>query len=136
MKRICAIPVVAALFFALTCAVAPFGVCQDKVITLRYSDQFPPSDPLTRVGEAWCKEVETRTHGKVKVMYYPASTLTSPGQTYESVVEGVVDIGNHFIPYTQGRFPQMNAIDQLPWLYTDNVQVTAIANRFYEKFKP
>ncbi|MBW1729426.1 MAG: C4-dicarboxylate ABC transporter substrate-binding protein, partial [Deltaproteobacteria bacterium] len=45
-------------------------------IKLTYSNFFPPTHIQSKLAEAWCKEVEKRTNGRVKVEYYPGQTLT------------------------------------------------------------
>jgi TRAP-type transport system periplasmic protein len=125
-----------AVCFVGMCLVAQVGFAQEKVITLRYSNQFPPSDDNSILGDQWCKEVEKRTGGKVKVMYYPGNVLNSPPQMFESVVSGVVDIGNVMASNMKGRFPLMSGVDQVPWGYGSAAKATKIANAAYDKFKP
>lgn len=131
--------------FARPFAIAVLAACglwadaacaQDHTVTLRYSNMFPPDDPLSTVAEEWGKEVERRTGGAVRVKYYPASTLTSPGQTYESVVKGVVDVGNALMGYSKGRFPLMAGLWETPLEFPDGLTSTRITNATYEKFKP
>jgi len=102
---------------------------------LTYSNFFPPTHIQSRLAEAWCKEVEKRTNGKVKVEYYPGGTLTKAGQCYDGVVTGQSDIGLSVLAYTRGRFPVMSAVD-LPLGYTSGQVATEVVNAVYEKFKP
>jgi TRAP-type C4-dicarboxylate transport system substrate-binding protein len=85
--------------------------------------------------DQWCKEVEKRTNGAVKVTQFTGGTLTPPAQTYISVTRGVTDIGLSFFSYTMGRFPIMEALD-LPLGYRSAYVATKLANEFYKKFKP
>jgi TRAP-type transport system periplasmic protein len=135
MKGICKVYVLAVLGLAVVCMLGTVAFAQEKVITLRYSDQFPPTDPHSVLAGEWCKEVEKRTNGKVKVRYYPASSLNSPPQMYESIIQGVVDIGNHVLGYTKGRFPLMAGIWS-PFEYPSARIATHAANAAYAKFKP
>ena len=43
-------------------------------VTLKYSTFFPPTHIQAKLADAWCKEVEKRTGGKVKVEFFPAGT--------------------------------------------------------------
>jgi len=104
-------------------------------IKLTYSNFFPPTHIQSKLAEAWCKEVEKRTHGKVKVEYYPGGTLTKAKQCYDGVVTGQSDIGFSVLAYTRGRFPVMSAVD-LPLGYTSGKAATEVVNTVYEKFKP
>ena len=83
----------------------------------------------------WCKEVEKRTNGKVKVHQYAGATLTPPAQTYDSVVQGVVDVGNIVLGYTMGKFPLSEVLDY-PLGSPSGTVSTRLVNAYYAKFKP
>lgn len=100
-----------------------------------YSNFFPPTHIQSRLAEAWCKEVEKRTNGRVKIAYYPGQTLTKAKQCYDGVVTGLSDIGFSILQYTRGRFPLMDIIN-LPLGYPSGKVATAIINEVYEKFTP
>ncbi|MBP1734840.1 MAG: TRAP-type C4-dicarboxylate transport system, periplasmic component [Deltaproteobacteria bacterium] len=108
---------------------------QDKAISLKLANFFPPDNKISVVMDQWCKEVEKRTNGAVKVTQFTGGTLTPPAQTYISVTRGVTDIGLSFFSYTMGRFPIMEALD-LPLGYRSAYVATKLANEFYKKFKP
>ncbi len=103
--------------------------------TLTYSNFFPPTHIQSQTAEAWCKEVEKRTEGRVKIQYFPGQTLTKAKQTYDGVVDGIADIGFSCIAYTQGRFPVMASVD-LPFGYQSGKQATSVANALYTAMKP
>jgi TRAP-type C4-dicarboxylate transport system substrate-binding protein len=115
--------------FALAPAEAPAET------TLTYSSFFPPTHIQSQLAESWCKEVETRTEGRVKVQYFAGQTLTKAKQTYDSIVDGIADVGTSALAYTQGRFPVMSAID-LPFGYSSGVVATAVANDLYAELQP
>jgi TRAP-type C4-dicarboxylate transport system substrate-binding protein len=102
---------------------------------LTYSNFFPPTHIQSQLAEGWCQEVERRTEGRVKVQYFAGQTLTKANQTYDSVLDGIADIGFSAFAYTRGRFPVMGAID-LPVGYPDGVTATVVANTIYERFMP
>jgi TRAP-type transport system periplasmic protein len=104
-------------------------------VKLTYSNFFPPLHIQSRLAESWCREVEKRTLGKVKIEYYPGGTLTKAKQCYDGVVEGLSDIGFSVLGYSRGRFPVMAVID-LPLGYTSGVAATQLANLVYENFMP
>ncbi|MEJ2024782.1 MAG: TRAP transporter substrate-binding protein [Deltaproteobacteria bacterium] len=119
-----------------------FGVCltgafqaQAAPIKLTYSNFFPPTHIQSKLAESWCREVEKRTDGRVKVEYYAGQTLTKAAQCYDGVVNGLSDIGFSVLAYTRGRFPVMAAVD-LPLGYTSGEVATKVANAVYNKFKP
>lgn len=125
-----------ALVLALVVAalVSP-AQAQEKVIKLKYSNFFPPAHKNSQLTEQWCKEVEKRTQGRVKVSYFPGNTLTPPTQTYDSVMKGITDVGMSLLAYSPGRFP-LSEVLTLPLGYTSGYQATKTANAFLEKFQP
>ena len=108
---------------------------QAAPIKLTYSNFFPPTHIQSKLAESWCKEVEKRTNGKVKVEYYPGQTLTKAKQCYDGVVQGLSDVGFGVLAYTRGRFPVMSAVD-LPLGYPSGMVATEVVNTVYEKFHP
>lgn len=104
-------------------------------VKLTYSNFFPPTHIQSKLAESWCKEVEKRTGGKVKVDYFPGQTLTKAKQTYDGTVEGLSDLGFSVLAYTRGRFPVMSAVD-LPLGYSSGKAATQIVNLVYNKFQP
>ena len=125
--------VLSLVVFGLTCLTS-FPV-QAGPIKLTYSNFFPPAHIQSKLAEAWCKEVEKRTSGRVKVEYYAGQTLTKARQCYDGTVEGLSDLGFSVLAYTRGRFPVMSAVD-LPLGYSSGKAATQVVNAVYNKFKP
>jgi len=108
---------------------------QEKVVTLKLANFFPPDNKIAVAMDQWCKEVEKRTNGTVKITQFAGGTLTPPTQTYISVTRGVADLGLSFFSYTMGRFPLMEVLD-LPLGYRSGYVGNKLANEFFKKFKP
>lgn len=106
-----------------------------KPIKLSYSIFFPPSHGQCKAGEAWAKEVEKRTQGRVVINVYPGGTLTKANNCYDGVVTGISDIGMSCFAYTRGRFPVMEAAD-LPLGYPNGLAATRAVNAYYDKLTP
>ena len=127
----------AALWLVLAVLVAgaiPAGPARAG-ITLTYSNFFPPSHAQSKLAEAWCREIEKRTGGKVTIQYFPGQTLTKARQVYDGVVNGISDIGQALFAYTRGRFPVMEVLD-LPLGYPSGRVATAVVNRVYRELRP
>lgn len=107
----------------------------DDTIHLTYSGFMPPTHAQSKLEAAWCKEVEKRTEGRVKIVHYPGQTLTKAAQNYQGVKTGLSDVGSSVLQYTRGRFPMMDFIN-LPLGYPSGQVATAIINEVYEKFQP
>jgi len=105
--------IVILLALAVGLSFMAFGVPQSQAapIKLTYSNFFPPTHIQSKLAESWCREVEKRTNGRVKVEYYAGQTLTKARQCYDGVVTGLSDIGFSVLAYTRGRFPVMAAVD-------------------------
>ena len=55
--------------------------------------------------DQWCKEIEKRTDGRVKVTPFHGATLTPAAMIYDSVTKGIADIGMGTLGYSQGKIP-------------------------------
>ncbi len=108
---------------------------QAASIKLTYSNFFPATHIQSQLVDSWCKEVETRTKGRVSIKHYPGQTLTKAAECYEGVVKGRSDLGFSVLSYTPDRFPVMGTVD-LPLGYTSGKVATAVANEVYRKFRP
>ena len=106
-----------------------------KPIELSYSVFFPPTHIQCKVAEAWAREIESRTDGRVKIALYPAGSLTKAPQCYDGVVNGISDIGMSCLAYTRGRFPLLEGLD-LPLGYANGRIATRIATAIVAKYNP
>jgi TRAP-type C4-dicarboxylate transport system substrate-binding protein len=106
-----------------------------ETVELRYSVFFPPTHIQAVTAEAWAREIEKRTDGKVKITIYAGGTLTPAPQCYEGVVNGISDIGMSCFAYTQGRFPLLEGLD-LPLGYPNGEVATRVATELTQKYQP
>ncbi|MBC8463994.1 MAG: C4-dicarboxylate ABC transporter substrate-binding protein, partial [Deltaproteobacteria bacterium] len=132
-KRFFQLLIVGFVVFAVIAMGAPKS--EAKTIKLTYSNFFPPFHIQSKLAESWCRAVEGRTNGRVKIDYFPKGTLTKSRQIYDGVVTGLSDVGLSIFAYTRGRFPVMAAVD-LPLGYTSGKVATTVANEFIRNFKP
>jgi TRAP-type transport system periplasmic protein len=103
-------------------------------VTLKYANFFPPTHSQSKLAEAWCKAVEEKTEGRVKVEYYPGGSLLKDKQIYDGLADGIADIGFSVAAYTAGRFPTVSAFD-LPFGYPSGVVATKVVNDVYNTLK-
>jgi TRAP-type C4-dicarboxylate transport system substrate-binding protein len=108
---------------------------QQKTITLNYSNFLPPTHKISLVAEEWCKEIEKRTNGGVKITMFHGGTLTPPTQAYDGVVNGLSDIAMSVFSYHRGRFP-LTEFSDLPIGVKSCVTAAKLFNEYYAKFKP
>lgn len=114
---------------------AASNTAEEKTYEFNYAVFFPATHLQAQTAEAWAKEVEKRTNGRIKISMFHGGTLSKAAQTYEAVESGVADIGMSVFAYTRGRFPLIEALD-LPLGYPDGVTATKIANEMVKKYQP
>ena len=107
----------------------------DKVITLKVANFFPPPAFQSKVLEEFCRDLEKRTGGKVKVDYYAGGSLLKPTATFDGIVSGITDIGYAHVYYTPGRMPVTEA-SGLPLGFPTGWVASQVMNDFYLEFKP
>lgn len=103
-------------------------------VTLKYANFFPPTHGQSKLAEAWCKAVEEKTEGRVKIEYYPGGSLLKDKQIYDGLADGIADIGFSVAAYTAGRFPTVSAFD-LPFGYPSGIVATKVINEVYNTLK-
>ncbi len=130
MKNKVIISLIAVLFVCTTALTAAA-----KTTTLSVAIHHGPTDVHTKLIEQWISEVEKRTEGKVKFDLYPGQSLIKAPQTYDGIVNGMVDMGWSILQYTRGRFPLMD-VSNLPLGWRSGKVNTAIINEVVEKFQP
>ena len=136
MKKFGGLKLFCLLFITAVCLIMlPGRLCAQKTIALNYSNFFPAPHKHSVLADQWCKEIEKRSGGKVKIAYFPGGTLTPAAQTYDNVVKGIADIGFSCFAYTRGKFPLTEAID-LPLGYKNGMGATKLINAYYAKFRP
>lgn len=107
----------------------------EETFELTYNNFFPSTNYHSILADEFCKEIETRTDGRVTITYYPAGGLAAAADTYDAVVEGITDIGMSCLAYTMGRFPASELVD-LPHGYPNGWVATKVATDFYNEFTP
>jgi TRAP-type C4-dicarboxylate transport system substrate-binding protein len=108
---------------------------QEKVIELRYANFHPAPHKISLLCEQWCRELEKRTNGRVRIAYFPGGTLMPAAQTYDSIQNGIGDIGYTVPGYTRGKFPLTEVVD-LPIGLKTGYAASKLANEYFRKFKP
>ncbi|WP_300672605.1 TRAP transporter substrate-binding protein [Desulfoluna sp.] len=100
-----------------------------------YSVFFPASHGQAQAADAWAREVEKQSQGRIKITVFPGGTLTNAKNCYDGVVGGITDIGMSVFAYNRGRFPVMEACD-LPMGYPDGLTASRAVNAYYQATTP
>ncbi|UCF85252.1 MAG: C4-dicarboxylate ABC transporter substrate-binding protein, partial [Desulfobacteraceae bacterium] len=119
----------------LMVTVLPFEKAHAKAINLKVAMYFPPPSFQAKVLEEFCRDLEKRTGGGVKVDYYAGGSLLKAPKVFEGVVSGIADIGYSHVYYTAGRMPVTEAVG-LPLGYPSAWVGSQVMNDFYQEFKP
>ena len=64
--------------FSFCLSLRELSQAQQKTITLNYSNLLPANHKISLVAEEWCREIEKRTNGGVKITMFHGGTLTPP----------------------------------------------------------
>ncbi len=119
-------------FILLPCLTS---TAQAKTTRLKVAMYFPPPAFQTKVLEEFCRDLEARTNGQVKVDYYAGGSLLKAPAMFDGVVNGIADIGYSHVYYTAGRMPVTEAVG-LPIGYPSAWVAGQVINDFYAEFKP
>ena len=106
-----------------------------KLIKLTRADFAGMTTSFIKNAAEYCKEIEKRTDGRVKINYFHSGALLKGKEAYEGVVKGIADMSIIVMGYTPGRFPLTKAWN-IPGPIMDPMVGTRIFNEMYYKFKP
>jgi TRAP-type C4-dicarboxylate transport system substrate-binding protein len=134
-KKLFMVLLVAVLFVGLMVSVFSSGKAYAKEIRLKVANYFPAPASQSTLLEEFCRELEKRTHGQVKVDYYAGQSLLASTAMFDGVVSGIADIGYSHVYYTAGRMPVTEAAG-LPLGYPSAWVSSQALNDFYQQFKP
>ncbi|OPY02384.1 MAG: Sialic acid-binding periplasmic protein SiaP precursor [Syntrophorhabdus sp. PtaB.Bin047] len=133
-KAFAAVLMVAVMIVATGGFSSSYGA-DPAVVTLKYSTFANPGLKSYGKMEQYCKEIEKRTGGRVKLQLYPGSTLAPAKFTYNAVLDGVADVGHLVFSYSRGSFPLIEILD-LPLGSKAGSLSTHLMNAWYKKFQP
>jgi TRAP-type C4-dicarboxylate transport system substrate-binding protein len=108
---------------------------QKKEFVLNFNHLFPEVSWMHQdVVIPWKKMVEEKSNGRIKVNLYPAAALAKPGQMYDALKSGTIDVCLEPGPYYWGRFPISEAT-QLPFLGANSsISATQAWMDLYKKY--
>jgi TRAP-type C4-dicarboxylate transport system substrate-binding protein len=134
-NRMLMVVLAAVLFVGLMVTVLPAGKAHAAKVTLKVANFFPPPSFQSKVLEEFCRDLEKRTNGQVKVDYFAGQSLLKSTQMFDGVVDGVADIGYSHVYYTPGRF-LVTETTGLPIGYATGWVASQCMNDFFQEFQP
>ena len=111
-----------------------------EVIKLKFAAERPPTHvDMTHNYPGYFKMVEEATNGKYKfdIEWYATGTILTAADTYQGVVDGIVDIGHANLGYFAKRFPLILTLSQ-PGIAapTSTAAMNKATIEFYDKYMP
>lgn len=93
------------------------GACNAQDVTLKVHHFLPAGSAAnTMFIQPWCERIAKESNNRMKCQIYPSMQLGgTPGQLYDQVKDGVVDIVWSLPGYTAGRFP-LSEVFELPFM--------------------
>ena len=134
-NRLLMVVLVLVLCVGFMITVLPSGKAHAKVIKLKVANYFPPVTLQSKTLEQFCRDLEKRTNGGVKVDYFGGGSLLKGPRMFDGVVSGIADIGYTHVYYTAGRMPVTETVG-LPLGYPTGWVASQVFNDFYQEFKP
>jgi TRAP-type C4-dicarboxylate transport system substrate-binding protein len=123
------------IFLTILLAIAFITPASAKVTRLKVANFFPAKAFQSTVLEQFCRDLEKRTGGEVKVDYFAGGSLLKSTAMFDGIVSGIADIGYSHVYYTSGRFKVMETCG-LPLGYPSGWVASQVFNDFYQEFKP
>jgi len=105
---------------------------QEK-IELNYNIFFPSTHIQAQLAAAFAEEIKKLSNGRVEIKCHFGGALTKPNEVYDSVENGIADLGMSCFAYTPGKFKTISAID-LPLEYPSGSVATQVANEFVKNY--
>lgn len=109
--------------------------CDEKPLLLNFSGFFRDPHRNSVLARQYCKEIEKRSGGRVKITYFAGGMLVPGERNYSLVASGAIEIGESCFACVPGKFPMMGLLD-LPLGYKNGIQATRLANAYYKRFQP
>ena len=106
--------ILAASASLLLAVVAPGVTKSQAQTTILFNSYEPPDGANRRVVEAWGKDIERVTEGRVKLQF-PPSSLAPPNQQWQVVVQGVADGAYTFNAWLQNKL-LMPRVAEIPFI--------------------
>ncbi len=135
MAKRLGLAIVIVTVMTLVCFIGERRSSAAEEFKLKFAHIFPGPAKQSLLCEAFVKELEQRSGGRIKTQYFGGGSLLKPPGVYKGVELGVADMGFAHVEYTPGRFPVTEACD-LPLGYPSGWVSNMVVNDFHNKFKP
>jgi TRAP-type transport system periplasmic protein len=112
--------------------ISPLYTYGQEVIQLKAANIHPVGHRLTKDAyELWANEINKRTHGKVKITWFPGGTLAKADQSYDAMIGGLTDISIICVFAVPQVFP-LNDLMEYPFLVDNSIHESDVAWEMYQ----
>lgn len=126
--------VVVSLLMTLFFSVMAVHTAAAGPIKLKLASFQPSTSKVHEQFIAWTQRIEKETNGQVEFVLYPGATLAKSRDTYDSVVNGLADLGWTLSGYSKGRFTVSEVI-ALPLGFKDSTHASKVMCDLYDKYE-
>ena len=106
----------------------------DKVYDFSFTTIYMDKHPTVKNAFLpWAKAVEAQSNGRIKITYFNPNTLCPVKDNFDSVVNGVIDIGGHYCGLNPGKFP-VNSAMELPMIVPSSEAGSLLTWDLYNEF--
>lgn len=134
MKSGFVVAVMVTVLIGFSVCVGPCFAGSEKPIELRFSTFISMEHmTYTEVWHPWAQELERRTQGRLKIIFYPSEALGKARNHYTMAVTGLADIALCILGYTPGRFP-LTEVFELPIVWPSAAIGARVSWEIYEKY--
>jgi len=107
----------------------------DKPITLKVATYVSSATHFARdIMDPWCREIEKRTNGRIKVQKFYGGALYSAKEQVEQIAAGTADFDPNWVSsYAPGLFPMMRLVAS-PFLFANTHIASRVAEELFAKY--
>ncbi|MEN1761967.1 TRAP transporter substrate-binding protein [Anoxynatronum sibiricum] len=92
---------------------------------------MPAVHPMhVNVLEPFAADVFEKTEGRVEIFIHAGNALAAPGETYDAMEQGIIDMAFTLPAYTPGRFP-LSTILEFPFMFSSSLQGNLTARELW-----
>ena len=99
-----------------------------KVYTLKFATLLPTGTAWTKTFDAWIKEVESKSNGRIKFKVYPGGVMGDEPDVLRKIRKGQLH-GGLFTGYGIGRIYSPSRVLELPFLFKNTEESDYVRNQ-------
>lgn len=102
-----------------------------KDMQINWAISMGSSHRVNEIFNYFSDTIKERTNGKITITNYPGDTLVTSNSIYDSLVQGVVDMGEADPAYSVAAFPMVSAYFLPGMNYANSVVATHVADELF-----